>query len=166
MSLKATSWPGSSWFLREQQLSARQGRHLDQKWGNLGPLKFLHPSHCILFLWRGCNNYLSYFSRGDEVIEESDDHPNNMMEVVNSNDIIYLSTTMAVLNDVLLVIQSVFPPCYDNDSFLISLVSFLRNQPTQGASISHQILTATLIPSPSFIHSLSQSQLLSVKTGK
>lgn len=76
------------------------------------------------------------------------------MEVVNSNDIIYLSTTMAVLNDVLLVIQSVFPPCYIKDSFLISPVSFLPNQPTQGASVSHQILTATLVPSLSFIHSL------------
>lgn len=59
--------------------------------------------------------------------------PNNMMEVVNSNDIIYLSTTMAVLNDVLLVIQSVFPPCYIKDSFLISPISFLPNQPTQGS---------------------------------
>lgn len=42
------------------------------------------------------------------MIEETDQNPSNMMKVVNSNDIIYLSSTMAVFGDDLLVIQNVF----------------------------------------------------------
>lgn len=40
------------------------------------------------------------------------------MEVLNNNDVIYLSTTMAVFNDVLLVNQSVFPPWIHYQLFL------------------------------------------------
>lgn len=42
------------------------------------------------------------------MIEETDQNPSNMVEIVNSNDIIYLSTTMALFGDDLLVIQNVF----------------------------------------------------------
>ena len=43
------------------------------------------------------------------MIEETDQNPSNMMKVVTSNDIIYLSSTMALFGDDLLVIQNVFP---------------------------------------------------------
>lgn len=44
--------------------------------------------------------YLTFFM-GNEVIGKSDDNIDNMMKVLNSYDITYLSTTMAVFNDVL-----------------------------------------------------------------
>ena len=146
ISLKATSWPELSWFWhRNNYLLIMEGT-LDQKSGNLCPLKFLNPSHHFLFLWswRGYNNYLSYLSHEDEVIEETDQNPSNMMKVVTSNDIIYLSSTMALFGDDLLVIQNVFPLWYINKSFLISLISFLPNQPTWGPSRSHHFLLRSI----------------------
>lgn len=83
ISLKATSWPEPSWFWHSNNYLLIMEGTLDQKSGNLCPLKFLNPSHHFLFFWswRGYNNYLSYLSHEDEVIEETDQNPSNMMKL-------------------------------------------------------------------------------------
>lgn len=67
LSLKAAPWPGSCWFLIEQQLSARQGRHSGPEVRTPGSLELpvsFSPTTCSP-LWSGDNNYMSSLPRGE-----------------------------------------------------------------------------------------------------